>query len=42
MLEVHGQCSDEDAMQKIIEIAERGCIVHNTLKPGVRLTVRRI
>ena len=42
ILEVHGQCSDEDAMQKIIEISERGCIVHNTLKGGVKRTVRRV
>lgn len=40
-LEVHGQCSDEDALQKLIEIAERGCIVHNTLKPGMKLSVVR-
>ncbi len=42
ILEVHGQCADEEAMQKIIEISERGCIVHNTLKLGVKLEVQRI
>ena len=41
-LEVYGQCSDEDAMQKLIEIAERSCIVHNTLKGSVKLDVRRV
>ena len=40
ILEVHGQCSDEAAMRKIIEISERGCIVHNTLKPGVKLEIK--
>lgn len=42
ILEVQGQCSDEDAMRKIIEISERGCIVHNTLKPSVKLEVKRV
>jgi putative redox protein len=42
ILEVHGQCADEAAMQKIIEISQRGCIVHNTLTPSVKLEVRRI
>ncbi|MBI3461307.1 OsmC family protein [Candidatus Acetothermia bacterium] len=42
ILEVHGRCADEDLMRKIIEISERGCIVHNTLKPSVKLEVKRV
>jgi uncharacterized OsmC-like protein len=30
---------DEDP--ELIEIAERGCIVHNTLERSVRLEIRR-
>ena len=31
--------ADDDSMHKLIEIAERGCLVSNTLKNAVRLSV---
>ena len=31
--------ADDDLMHKLIEIAERGCLVSNTLKDAVRLSV---
>lgn len=40
-LTVHGGAEDDSAFDKLIQIAERGCIVHNTLAAGVRLEVRR-
>lgn len=42
MLEVHGCCHDEDGLQKVIKVAERGCIVTNTLRAGIDVAVRRI
>jgi putative redox protein len=40
-LEVHGKAPDDAALDKLVTIAERACIVHNTLAAGTRLTVRR-
>lgn len=40
-LEVMGAGMAPDVLDKLITIAERGCIVHNTLGPAVKLTVRR-
>lgn len=40
-LVVSGKGPEEGALDKLIQIAERGCIVHNTLAGGVRLEVRR-
>ncbi|RPI49058.1 MAG: OsmC family peroxiredoxin, partial [Acidobacteria bacterium] len=36
---VRAQYSDEDLMRKLIAIAERGCLVTNTLKDAVVLSV---
>ena len=38
-LHVTAKYSDEDLMHKLVEIAERGCLVSNTLKDAVRLSV---
>jgi putative redox protein len=38
---VHGSGPDDATLDKLIQIAERGCIVHNTLAGGVRPGVRR-
>ena len=40
-LEVRGTSVGADVLDKLVTIAERGCIVHNTLAPAVTLTVRR-
>jgi putative redox protein len=40
-LEVRAESVAPDVLDKLITIAERGCIVHNTLGPAVKLTVRR-
>ena len=40
-LEVHGKTADDATLDKLVAIAERACIVHNTLAGGVPLTVRR-
>jgi putative redox protein len=40
-LEVRGARLAADVLDKLITIAERACIVHNTLAPAVSLTVRR-
>jgi len=37
-LTITGNYPDRDAMQKLITIAERGCIVANTIKDSVKLT----
>ena len=36
---VRANYSDEDMMRKLIAIAERGCLVTNTLKDAVALSV---
>ena len=38
-LHITANYSDEDLMHKLVEIAERGCLVSNTLKDAVRLSV---
>jgi putative redox protein len=38
---VHGSGPDDATMDKLVQIAERGCIVHNTLAGGLPLKVRR-
>ena len=40
-LEVRGARVAVDVLDKLVTIAERACIVHNTLSPAVKLTVRR-
>ncbi len=39
-LEVTAVCSDGELLAKLVEIAERGCIMVNTLRGGVDLTVK--
>jgi putative redox protein len=36
---IRGKYADRDAMEKLVTIAERGCIVANTLKNAVALTI---
>jgi len=38
-LRVSAKYSDEDLMQKLIAMAEHGCLVTNTLKDAVRISV---
>jgi putative redox protein len=38
-LRVSGKYSDEDLMRKLIAMAERGCLVTNTLKDAVAISV---
>lgn len=38
---VHGDVDDEATLQKAIDIAERSCLVTNTLKGGMTVDVRR-
>jgi putative redox protein len=38
-LSVSADYSDRDEMEKLVVIAERGCIVANTIKEGVTLIV---
>jgi putative redox protein len=40
-VEVHGRCSDEPTLRKLIEIAERSCIVTNTLKGSMPVRIQR-
>ena len=39
-LAVSADCSDGALLQKLVSIAERACIAANTLRGGVRLSVR--
>ncbi len=39
-LTVSADCSDAALLHKLVTIAERGCIAANTLRGGVRLSVR--
>ncbi|MXZ34777.1 MAG: OsmC family protein [Acidobacteria bacterium] len=39
-LAVSADCSDAAVLDKLVAIAERGCIAANTLRDGVKLTVR--
>jgi putative redox protein len=41
-LEVRGRSGDEATFDKLMQIAERGCIVHNTLAGDVRVEVKRM
>jgi putative redox protein len=41
IMEVQGRCSDESTLRKLIEIAERSCIVTNTLKESMPVRVQR-
>lgn len=38
-LQVSASYSDADEMRKLITVAERGCLVTNTLKDAVRVTI---
>ena len=38
-LQVTAQCEDMTLLAKVVSIAERGCLVANTLRPAVDLTV---
>jgi hypothetical protein len=38
---VRGQTADETTFANLIQIAERGCIVHNTRSGSVRIEVKR-
>ncbi len=40
-MEVQGRASDPDALDKLVTIAERACIVHNTLLPAVPIKIHR-
>jgi putative redox protein len=40
-MEVQGRADDPGALDKLVTIAERACIVHNTLTPAVPLKVFR-
>lgn len=37
-LRVSGECADRAELRRLVEIAERGCIVANTLRGSVRLS----
>jgi len=39
-LRVAADCEDRDLLEKLVEIADRGCIMTNTLRGTVDLTVR--
>lgn len=39
-LAVSAECSDAAVLQKLVTMAERACIAANTLRGGVRLSVR--
>jgi putative redox protein len=39
-IRVAGDCDDRQLLEKLVAIAERGCIVANTLRHAVTLTVR--
>jgi putative redox protein len=40
-MEVQGRASDPEALDKLVTIAERACIVHNTLSPAVPIKIHR-
>jgi putative redox protein len=39
-LRVSANCSDRELFEKLVEVAERGCIMVNTLRGKLDLTVR--
>ena len=41
-LRVSADCDDHELLEKLVTIAERGCIAANTLRGGVDLTVRAV
>jgi len=41
-LRVSADCEDQGLLEKLVTIAERGCIVSNTLKGGVELRVQAV
>ena len=41
-LRVSADCDDHELIEKLVTIAERGCIAANTLRGGVDLTVRAV
>lgn len=41
-MEVRGRAGDLAALDKLVTIAERACIVHNTLLPAVPIKIHRI
>lgn len=41
-MEVRGRAGDPEALDKLVTVAERACIVHNTLAPAVPIKIRRI
>src|SRR6266849_2808464 len=40
-MEVQGRAADPTMLDKLVTIAERACIVHNTLSPAVPIKIRR-
>src|SRR6267143_854968 len=40
-MEVRGRADDSTALDRLVTIAERACIVHNTLLPAVPIKIRR-
>lgn len=40
-MEVQGRADDPTALDRLVTIAERACIVHNTLLPAVPIKIRR-
>jgi len=40
-MEVQGRAGDPTALDKLVTIAERACIVHNTLLPAVPIKIHR-
>jgi putative redox protein len=40
-MEVRGRADDPTALDRLVTIAERACIVHNTLLPAVPIKIRR-
>ena len=39
-MEVQGRAGDPGVLDKLVTIAERACIVHNTLTPAVPIKIR--
>jgi len=40
-MDVRGRTGDPEALDKLVTIAERACIVHNTLLPAVPIKIHR-
>jgi putative redox protein len=41
-MEVRGRAGDPEALDRLVTIAERACIVHNTLRPAVPIKIQRV